>query len=361
MRVSSNEQMRAIVMRAFGGPEVLRVEETPIPAPGPGEVRVRVGATFIAKTKDIATRTGNHPYSREMRLPHILGGEHAGIVDAVGAGVDDGLVGTRVGVSSHLPCGECVPCRRGRDEGCRRVGILGIHRDGAYAEYVTVPARNVHALPDDVSFEQAAALAANGGVATGQLDAAGVDDGLYVAIPGANGAVGTVAIGLAARRGAHVVALTRDLSFAPMLESLGAETVVDAARPDLAEVLLDLTGGEGVDVVVDNIAVVDLYQRYMPALGTTGRVVFSGAMAFDPLPVDARSLYVNTNSLIGVRSGNHSKVAAFWTAVRDGYRLPGSLIETVDLDHIGDAHVARSNGKAGHIILSQQVVAEATR
>jgi NADPH:quinone reductase-like Zn-dependent oxidoreductase len=359
--VSSGDQMRAIVMRAFGGPEVLQVEEVAIPQPGPGEVRVRVGATFIAKTKDIATRTGNHPYSREMRLPHILGGEHAGLVDAVGVGVDEGLVGTRVGVSSHLPCGECIPCRRGQDEGCRRIGILGIHRNGAYAEFVTVPARNVHALPDDVSFEQAAALAANGGVATGQLDAARVDEGLFVAIPGANGAVGTVAIGLAARRNAHVIALTRDLSLAPMLESLGAETVVDAARPDLGETLLELTGGEGVDVVVDNVAVVDLYQRYMPALATTGRVVFSGAMAFDPLPVDARSLYVNTNSLIGVRSGNHAKIAAFWATVRDGYRLPESLIDTVGLEHIGDAHVARSNGKAGHIILSQQVATEATR
>jgi NADPH:quinone reductase-like Zn-dependent oxidoreductase len=361
MRVSGKEQMRAIVMRAFGGPDVLRVEEVPIADPGLGEVRVRVGATFIAKTKDIATRTGKHPYSREMRLPHILGGEHAGRVDAVGAGVDAELVGTRVGVGSNLPCGTCVPCRRGRDEGCRNIGILGIHRDGAYAEFVTVPVQNVHALPDDVSFEQAAALAANGGVATGQLNAAGVDEGLYVAIPGANGAVGTVAIGLAARRGARVIALTRDLGLAPMLESLGAWKVVDASRPDLADELLRLTDGGGVDVVVDNIAVVDLFKRYMPALGTTGRVVFSGAMAFEPLPVDVRSLYVNTNALIGVRTGNRAAVAAFWETVREGYRLPESLIDSVDMAHISDAHVARANGKAGHIVLRQPVSVTSAR
>jgi D-arabinose 1-dehydrogenase-like Zn-dependent alcohol dehydrogenase len=348
---SSPANMRAIVMHEFGGPEVLRLEEVPRPEPGAGEVRIHVHATFVAKTKDISTRTGKHPYSREMRLPHILGGEHAGVVDAVGVDVDGSLVGARVGVSSHLPCGVCPPCRAGRDEGCRNVGILGIHTNGAYAEYCVAPARNVHRLPDDVSFPQAAAMAANGGVGTGQLDAANVGVGDWVAIPGATGALGSVDIGLAARRGAHVIALVRDLGLADRMRSLGAEEVLDVTAEHLAEALIAATGGRGLDVVVDNLAMPELYRRYMPALATTGRVVLSGALVFEPLPVDARSLYVNTNSIIGLRTGNHAKIAKFWEVVRDGFRLPAELVETVALEDIAAAHEARTGGKSGHMVV----------
>jgi D-arabinose 1-dehydrogenase-like Zn-dependent alcohol dehydrogenase len=349
--LKSSSTMRAIVMRDFGGPEVLQLEEVVRPEPGPGEVRVEVHACFIAKTKDISTRTGKHPYSREMKMPHILGGEHAGIVDAVGAGVDETLLGERVGVSSHLPCGECPPCRAGRDEGCRRVGIFGIHTNGAYAEHGVLPARNVHRLPADVTFEQAAAMAANGGVGTGQLDAANVSEGDWVAVLGATGALGTVDVGLAARRGAHVIAVVRDPDAAETMRSLGAVAVIDAGSDRLAEDLHEASGAAGLDVVVDNLALPDLYVRYMPALGTTGRVVLSGALQFEPLPVDPRSLYVNTNSIIGVRTGNHGKIARFWQTVQDGYRLPAELVETVGFDAIRSAHEARSAGKSGHLVL----------
>jgi L-gulonate 5-dehydrogenase len=348
---SSPATMQAIVMHEFGGPDVLCLEEVPRPEPAAGQVRVHVHATFVAKTKDISTRTGKHPYSREMRLPHILGGEHAGVVDAVGAGVDPSLAGARVGVSSHLPCGACPPCRAGRDEGCRNVGILGIHTNGAYAKYCVVPARNVHRLPDDVGFPQAAAMAANGGVGTGQLDAANVGPGAWVAIPGATGALGSVDIGLAARRGAHVIALVRDLAVADRMRWLGAEEVLDVTAEHLADALIAATGGLGLDVVVDNLAKPDLYLRYMPALGTTGRVVLSGALVYEPLPVDARSLYVNTNSIIGVRTGNHSKIAKFWEVVRDGYRLPPELVEAVALEDVAAAHEARTAGRSGHIVV----------
>jgi hypothetical protein len=72
----------------------------------------------------------------------------------------------------------------------------------------------------------------------------------------------------------------------------------------------------------------------------------------DPLPVDARSLYGNTNAVIGVRSGNHSKIAAFWAQVRDGYRLPAELVEVLPFDEVVAAHTARSDGRSGHIVLS---------
>lgn len=344
--------MQAIVIHEFGGPDVLRLEDVPQPHPGEREVRVRVHATFVARTRDISTRTGRHPYSREMRLPHILGGEHAGTVDAVGEGVDSALIGARVAVSSHLPCGDCPPCRSGRDEGCRQARILGVHRNGAYAEYCVAPAANVHRFPDDVGFAQAAAMAANGAVGTAQLDAGAVGQGTWLAIPGASGALGRVLVGLAAGRGAHVLGLTRDAASAPLIEALGAHAVVDTNRADLADELIRLTAGNGVDVVIDNVAVADLFARYMPALATTGRVVLSGALAFDPLPVDARSLYVNSQAIVGVRTGNRGKIERFWEAVSGGYRLPAEGIERFPLERVAAAHAALTNGGfSGPVVL----------
>jgi NADPH2:quinone reductase len=129
--------------------------------------------------------------------------------------------------------------------------------------------------------------------------------------------------------------------------------VLDAAREDLADELRRLTDGAGVDVVIDNLALAELFGRYMPALATTGRVVVSGAIAFDPLPLDARSLYVNSQSIVGVRTGNLKRIAAFWETVRDGYRLREDVIERFPLERAADAHVALTErGLSGHVVLT---------
>src|SRR5437773_1666909 len=105
-------------------------------------------------------RSGCHPFSRAGRLPHIPGTEHAGTVDATGPGVDADMAGRRVAVSAVLPCGSCLACRRGREEACPLLELIGVHRPGAYAQYCVAPVENLVPVPDRVSFAQAAALAA---------------------------------------------------------------------------------------------------------------------------------------------------------------------------------------------------------
>ena len=103
--------MRAVVMREFGGPEVLTMADWPRPVPGPGEVLVRVRASFVAFGRDIEVRSARHPFfPRLITLPHILGGEHSGIVESVGAGVTADLVGIRVAVAATVACGRCAQC-----------------------------------------------------------------------------------------------------------------------------------------------------------------------------------------------------------------------------------------------------------
>ena len=340
------------MLSRFGGPEVLRSADLRRPEPGSGEVRVRVRAVVVARTKDVAVRSGRHPFSRAVSLPHVLGTEHAGTVDTVGSGVDPALLGRRVAVSAVLPCGTCRACRRGREEACPALRLVGIHRHGAYAEYCVTPADNLVSIPDGLPFAHAAALAANGPVARAQLDAGGVGAATCVLVLGASGALGSAVAALAAFRGAQVIAAARLCRRADVLGDLPGAALIDSDRPDLAEALLELTGGWGVDCVVDNLGLVPLWQRYQAVVAPMGRIVVSGALGEAPVPVALRPFYLRNQAIIGIRTGNRSDMAGLWGDVRDGFRLVPGLLSTMPLAAAATAHrLVEAGGNHGQIVL----------
>ena len=132
--------MKAIVLRGFGGPEVLRLEEVPTPTPAAGEILVKVRSVSVNRTLDLIVRQGNYPV--KVQLPHILGVDPAGIVAHVGTDTDKVKVGDRVAVLSFIACRKCRYCLRGEEANCLSSRHIGLHRWGGYAEYVTAPARN---------------------------------------------------------------------------------------------------------------------------------------------------------------------------------------------------------------------------
>jgi NADPH:quinone reductase-like Zn-dependent oxidoreductase len=346
--------MRAVVMREFGAAEVLAPEEVATPAPQLGEIAVRVGAVAVSRTRDVATRTGRHPFSNDVTLPHVLGGDSAGTVEAVGPGVDPALIGVPVAVACSITCGACEPCADGRQAQCSSLEILGVHRWGSYAEVVTVPVINAHTLPDGPSMAQAAALAANGPVALAQLSVGDVEAGHWVVVTGVTGALGTLLAALAARRGARVIGVSRRPGSVP--SELGIEHVLDATDPALTTTLMELTAGAGVRTVIDNVAAPALFERYFTALAPGGRVVFSGAIGTPELPVlavPAAMLYLRSLSLLGVRTATPRHVASFWREVSEGFRLPASLIEEFALEQAGAAHARVASGEAvGAVVLT---------
>lgn len=349
--------MRAMVIESFGGPEVLTLQDVPMPAPGADEVLVRVRASSVARTRDVGTRGGRGMvFPRMVSLPHILGGEHAGTVEAVGAGVATSLLGARVAVSSPVYCGACAGCLAGRSWECAAGALIGIHHAGSNAEFTVVPVANLEGLPDEVSFVQGALLAANGPLADAELATARTAPGDWVLVPGASGAVGSLAVGLAVRRGARVIALSRSPAAAGPLEELGAELVLDTDRPDLGEVLRESTGGHGVDVVIDNLTLIDLWERYWPAIARGGRIVVSGRVGdYDrPLPVDVIGMYQRRLTLSGVAIGDRREVARFWDDIRtDPMTLPAGLVATFPLEQAAEAHGQVEQGsKLGHFVLS---------
>lgn len=346
--------MRAVVMHEFGSEDVLRLEEVPAPSPGPGQVLVRVAAVEVSRTRDVATRTGKHPFSQFVTLPHILGGDFGGEVVEAGEGVDASLIGRRVAVSNTETCGECEECRSGHEERCAHLSLLGIHRRGSYAELAVVAAGNCHPVPDDLSLSEAAALAADGSIAFTQLQFAGVGPGTRLLVTGVSGALGSTLAAFGKHLGASVIGLSRRPDTVP--DAVGLDANLDATDPDLTAALFAATDGAGVAAVADNVANPDAFSRYFPALAVGARVVFSGAIgnpALPVLPVPAGPLYVKSISLLGVRTTTPADRRRLWQLVDDGFRLPTGSIEELPLEQAVEAHNRIQTGtQRGHTVLT---------
>ena len=149
--------MQAIYIESHGGPEVLTYGERPEPAIQAQEVKIRVGAAALNRL-DLYTREGGRGLNRDFPPPLILGGDCAGEVVEIGEQVTTVKVADRVVVNPRLTCQQCPACLSGRDDLCAKQRFMGSNIDGSYAEFVAVPAANVHAINDGISYEDAAAM-----------------------------------------------------------------------------------------------------------------------------------------------------------------------------------------------------------
>lgn len=344
--------MDAVVMNQFGPPDVLVFQDVPTPTPGLGDALVRVGVVEVSRTRDVGTRSGAHPFSRAVSLPHVLGGDCAGVVESVGPHADARLVGRRVAVMNTHSCGACPACRAGREYECADLEMIGIHRWGSYAQFVTVPVGSLHALPDDITLGEAAALAAVGPIALQQLRTAAVHDSSTLLVTGATGALATVLMELAAWFGAQVVALTRRRH---LIGSGSGRSVLDTGADDLTGRVRDHMCGPGSYAVVDNVCNPGVLDRYFPVLPNGTRIVIPGAIGVPELPVlrvPAGPLYVRSIALIGVRTATAQVTRDFCELVRSGFRVPADLLHEQPLHTAAAAHQAVLDGSAaGHTLL----------
>ena len=334
--------MRAVVLPEFGPPEVLREDVVPTPEPAAGDVLVQVAAVSIGRVLDLAARAGQHPYPG-FRFPHVLGAEHAGLIAALGPGVSGWQIGQRVAAFPVISDGTCYYCLRGYDEVCENLQILGIHRPGAYAQYVTVPAGNLSAVPDDVSPAQATGLALSGAVAMNQLQRAGFLPGQWILVQGASSALGSLTGSLALHLGAHVILASRSPAKRERLGALGADAILDPLAAGFAAEVRALTGGRGADIVIDSLGEPTIFQASLAALAPTGALVTSGAFLGPHVTVDLPALYLQAQRIIGVRSGNAVSIAALWTEVGRGFRPV--LDTTFPLEDAAGAHRYLEDGE----------------
>lgn len=262
--------MRAI--RYHGPKQPLRLEDVPIPSPGPGDVLVRVTAAGLCHTE-------LHFLSGLLNLgvaPLTLGHEVVGRVEGAGPGVGAVQPGDRVIVYYYVGCGRCRHCLAGSENLCDALRAeYGFVSDGGFAEYVTVPARNLVRLPDDIADEAAAPIGCAVTTAVHAAALARLAVGDVVLVYG----VGAVAFGLiqlAALSGAEVIAVSRTPAKLERARALGAAHVLNARDGRVAERVRELTRGHGADVVFELVARKDTMAASTAALAKRGRLVFIG-------------------------------------------------------------------------------------
>ena len=289
-----SETMRAAVVPEAG--EGFEVVERAVPEPAPGEVRVAVEACGICHS-DVFVKDGGYP---GVGYPRIPGHEVTGYVDAVGDDVDGWSEGDYVGAGWHGGhCFTCEPCRRGNFVQCANGDITGLTFDGGYAEFTTVPAEALAAVPEDLRAVDAAPLLCAGVTTYNALRNADLQPGDLVAVQGVGG-LGHLGIQYARAAGYETVAISRSPDKEEFARELGADHFVNAAETDPAEQLQALGGADGVLATAPSS---DAIGSVVEGIGIDGSVIVVGVPGED-VPVNAQHLVGTNGAVEGWSSGD---------------------------------------------------------
>lgn len=285
--------MKAIEVTSPGAVHV--VERPMPPAPGANEVLIRVKTAGICGS-DIHIYHGKNAFAT---YPRIVGHEFAGEVVKTGAAVEGVKVGERVAVDPVVSCGRCYACRLGRNNVCKEVNVLGVHRDGGFCDYVTVNGSQVHKLPDGLSWEHAALIEpytiAAQSAAQGRLT--GNDT---VLICGA-GPIGLVLLEAAKIAGARVAIIDIVDSRLERAKALGADLAVNSQKSDIVEEVMRFSEGNGASLIFEatgNVKILELCVKELAAIA--GRIVVLG-FGPEPAAVPPIELMRRELELIGTR------------------------------------------------------------
>jgi acryloyl-coenzyme A reductase len=294
--------MKAVLVRTPGAVDVLEYTTVPDPSPASNEVVLKVyrcGVCF----HDLVTRNGT--LKAGVKLPCVLGHEVAGEVVAVGSQVDSYRLGDRVATTQRsYICGHCRFCRAGHESLCPTRIFMGDHGyNGGYAEFLAVSAHCITPIPDNVSYDSAAIASCAIGTGLNAIrDVGKVQMGETVLVTGAGGGLGVHAIQLARLAGATVIAQTTSADKVDTLKALGADAVVVHARgEDFSAQVRDLTQGEGVNVIVDNVGT-PLFSPMRKSLAIQGRWLLIGQLTGDFVPFNPAQLFLKNQSMLSVTS-----------------------------------------------------------
>jgi propanol-preferring alcohol dehydrogenase len=297
--------MKAMLLR---GPNLpFELVQVPDPTPGPGEAVAKVLTCGAGLTIQHA-KAGR----RKIAFPRIIGHEITGEIVEAGAGVTGLKVGDPVTTYFYLNCGHCRWCLRNLEPLCEHSrGQVGLECDGAYAEYVKLPAQNFIQLPEALDHRKHAAEI---GVVTDALATpykvlrrARIKAGETVAVMGAGGGLGIHQVMMAKWAKTRVIAVDTKPAKFEACRKAGADDVVDASQGRVVEQLMELTGGHGVDVVVDYVSSQSTLEAGCQALGRAGRLVTLGGSG-KPFQVTAARLLNMEQEILGSRYVTRSEV-----------------------------------------------------
>jgi NADPH:quinone reductase-like Zn-dependent oxidoreductase len=340
--------MKAAVFDEHGGPDGLRITDLEVPEPGPGEVRIEVRAAGLNHL-DLWVRRGL-PFA--VPMPHIGGSDVAGLIHAVGPGVDGVQEGTRVVLdpSLHYDWYDAEPRGSSIAEGA--FGVYGEHTQGGFAQYCVAPAANILEIPEGVPFETAAAASLAGVTAYhGLFGRGGLQPGERVLITGASGGVSTIGIQLAKHAGAKVYAVTSGAENCERVRGLGADHVYDRLDGDWSRALYGDTGKRGVNLVLDSVGSPS-WAQCLKALSVSGRLVSFGGTGGPRVESDIRVIFWKQISILGSTMGSPQEYRRVMRLVFDGAVAP-VIHEVMPLGEIRRAHEMLEAGDVfGKLVLT---------
>jgi D-arabinose 1-dehydrogenase-like Zn-dependent alcohol dehydrogenase len=310
--------------------------EREVPEPGFGEALVRVHACGVCHS-DSFVKQGGYP---GVTHPAVPGHEIAGVVEALGEGVNGWETGQRVGVGWFGGnCGYCEWCRRGSLIDCENMEIPGITIDGGYADYVVVRASALASMPDELADEEAAPLLCAGITTYNALRQSGAHGGDRVAILGVGG-LGHLGVQFAVRLGFETVAIARGTGKEELARKLGAHHYIDSTAGDPAQALTELGGA---DLILSTVTNADAMGAVFGGLRPRGKLIVVGA-SMDPIPVPAAMLIGGSKTIAGHASGTSrdSEDTLRFSAL-SGVR---PMIETVPLERAAEAYEKMMSGEA---------------
>jgi len=305
--------MLASVLVNREGGSVFELQRVPRPEPGPGQVTIEIRAAALNHLDLYAWQ--QHAAAGDA-APRIIGSDAAGVVASVGAGVEDWQPGQAVVLNPGLSCGRCEFCRRGEQSECLQFDLVGRGVPGTFAECVVVPAENLYPKPEHLDFTAAAALPLAHLTAWRMVfTRGGLRPGQSLLIHGIGGGVALAALQLGKLAGARVIVTSSSEKKLERAQELGADDLVDySSVDDLAAGVRELTGGRGVDLVIDTVGAATLGLS-VSAVRNGGRVVVCGATTGAEGSLDIRELFWRQIDVVGSTMGSQEDFRRMLEAV----------------------------------------------
>lgn len=341
--------MKAVLIRAHGGAEVLEYGDAPDPQPRPDEVVVRVRACALNHL-DLWVRNGIP--GAKLTLPHVLGSDIAGEIVSVGPLCSQRQPGERVIVSPGVSCRICLACVEGRDNECRNYRVLGTTLWGGNRELICVPEYAVLPMPAAMPFETAAAAPLVYLTAYHMLfGRAKLQPGEEVLVLSASSGVGMAAVQLSKMFHCRVIATAGGDAKLEKARQLGADVVIDHYRQDISKEVRAATAKRGVDVVFEHVGS-ETWQKSLESLSSTGRIVTCGATTGYDVRIDLRYLFAKQYTIQGSYMGTLGELHRVMRWVFEGKLTP--VIDSVyPLHEIRSAHTRMERKEQfGKIVLA---------
>ena len=343
--------MKAVIFEKYGDPDVLRMADVSMPTLQRGDALVKVHAVGL-NGYDLMARAGRYKPNKG-KFPHILGGDFGGELVALGPETDCDLpVSTRVTSWWILPCKRCEQCLAGHHNRCaRNYRYLGAHEPGAYAQYVKIPADNLIALPQTVTFEQAAAFPNAFGTAWHMLiDRGGLEAGETVLVNSASSGVSMAAIQIGKLAGAHVLTTSSAAWKLTKAKELGADETINYNEVDFVEEVLKRTNKRGVDLVVEHVGG-DFLDKSIKCLTRGGRVVTVGGTKSYSCTIEVNYIFHKELQIIGSNSATKRDLEMMMPLLGNG-KLKTVIDKVFSLAQAAEAHRYLESAKQfGKVIL----------